>query len=221
MVKHNNQVPNQHFRKDWAPWAKTWFNQPARKIARRSARLERAARVAPRPLNLLRPVIRCPTIRYNKKVRAGRGFTLEELREAGISPKEARGIGIAVDHRRKNRTEEAFQVNVNRLKMYKSKLVVFPRKNASKRIRKGDATVEQRKAIGEQIKEKSVLPINQRPARVRARAITDKEREVNVAALLRKSLTDAKLWGMREKRAKEKAAAAKSKEKKAAAADDE
>lgn len=52
---------------------------------------------------------------------------------AGISRKAALGIGISVDHRRKNRSEEAFQQNVARLKLYKSKLVVFPRNPTSKR----------------------------------------------------------------------------------------
>ena len=37
--------------------------------------------MAPRPVDgLLRPAVRCPTIKYNTKLRAGRGFTLEELK---------------------------------------------------------------------------------------------------------------------------------------------
>lgn len=28
----------------------------------------------------MRPIVRCPTVRYHTKVRAGRGFSLEELR---------------------------------------------------------------------------------------------------------------------------------------------
>ena len=28
MVKHNNVIPNQHFKKDWQRYVKTWFNQP-------------------------------------------------------------------------------------------------------------------------------------------------------------------------------------------------
>lgn len=27
MVRHNNQVPNQHFHKDWQNRVKTWFDQ--------------------------------------------------------------------------------------------------------------------------------------------------------------------------------------------------
>ena len=35
MVKHNNVIPNQHFKKKWQFRVKTWFNQPARKQRRR------------------------------------------------------------------------------------------------------------------------------------------------------------------------------------------
>ena len=44
MVKHNNVVPNQHFKKKWQLHVRTWFNQPARKLRRRNgARLRRHA----------------------------------------------------------------------------------------------------------------------------------------------------------------------------------
>ena len=51
------------------------------------ALLHRAAAVAPRPLGAARPVVRCPTNKYNTRVRAGRGFTLDELKQAGITRK--------------------------------------------------------------------------------------------------------------------------------------
>lgn len=48
---------------------------------RRKARQAKARRIAPRPVaGPLRPQVRCPTMRYHTKVRAGRGFTLEELK---------------------------------------------------------------------------------------------------------------------------------------------
>ena len=79
--KHNNMIHNNHFHKDWQRYVKTWFNQPGRKKRRRQARAKKALRVAPRPVaGAIRPVVRCPTFRYNTKVRAGRGFTLEELK---------------------------------------------------------------------------------------------------------------------------------------------
>ena len=55
-----------------------------------------------------------PTQRYNFKTRLGRGFTLEELKSAGISKKMAPTIGIAVDHRRRNRSEESLALNSKR-----------------------------------------------------------------------------------------------------------
>merc|ERR1712002_1331886 len=128
-MKHNNQLPNQHFHKDWQNRVRTWFNQPGRKKRRRVSRQKRALAIAPRPVGgALRPVVRCPTFKYNTKVRMGRGFTLEELKTAGISKKYASTIGISVDHRRKNRGTESLQTNVQRLKEYKSKLIIFPKK---------------------------------------------------------------------------------------------
>ena len=67
-------VPNAHFHKDWQEYVRTWFNQPARKQRRRRARVAKAAAVAPRPVKALRPVVRCPTFKYNVKQRTGRGF---------------------------------------------------------------------------------------------------------------------------------------------------
>lgn len=148
----------------------------------------------------------CPTVKYNARVRAGRGFTLAELKAAKVNKKAARSIGIAVDHRRTNRSEESFQVNVQRLKLYKSKLVVFPRKN-SKRVKAGDSTAEQT-AAAVQVLTKQTLPIDVSAGRIKARKITSVEADAQVAPLLKKLRTDAKLWGKREKREADKKAAA-------------
>lgn len=80
MVKHNNVVPNAHFHKDWQSHVRTHFDQPAKRAARAAARVAKAKRVYPRPVNALRPVVRGQTVKYNTKIRVGRGFTLEELR---------------------------------------------------------------------------------------------------------------------------------------------
>ena len=139
-MKHNNVIPNAHFHKHWQNYVKTWFNQPGRKKRRRVARQKKALRVSPRPVaGPLKPVVRCPTFKYNTKVRFGRGFTFEELRSAGISPKQALCIGIAVDHRRKNRSTESLQANVQRLKEYKTKLILFPKKASKPKA--GDSEV--------------------------------------------------------------------------------
>merc|ERR1719327_684616 len=75
---------------------------------------------------LLRPVVHPPTIKYNYKLRQGRGFTPQELKEAGVNRKQARSIGIAVDHRRKNRCTESLQLNAQRLKEYKATQLTGP-----------------------------------------------------------------------------------------------
>ena len=137
--RHNNVLHSNHFRKDWQRRVRTWFDQPGRKLRRRTARKAKATALGVRPLTLLRPAVRAQTVRYNRKVREGRGFTLGELKEAGIGKKEARGVGIVVDHRRRNLSEEGKAINVERLKAYKARLIVFPRN--AKKPKKGDTTV--------------------------------------------------------------------------------
>merc|ERR1712149_157368 len=88
--KRNNILANAHFHKDWKRRVRTWFNQPARKERRQNARKDKAAAIAPRPAGgALRPAVRCQTARYNIRVRAGRGFTADELKGAGFSVREA------------------------------------------------------------------------------------------------------------------------------------
>jgi large subunit ribosomal protein L13e len=138
MVKHNNQIQLPHLRKKYCASSRgplkvrLALNKAGRKKSRRLARAAKAAAIAPRPLQKLRPSVHCPTQKYSAKVRLGRGFTLRELKEAGIQPTFAQTIGIAVDHRRTNRSEEQLQVNVQRLKAYKDQLILFPKKRSSK-----------------------------------------------------------------------------------------
>ena len=84
-------------------------------------------------------LFRSPTKRYNTKLRSGRGFTYEELKAAGIRRKEALSIGIPVDHRRRNKSEEGLKINTERLAAYKARLVVFPRKAG--KVKAGDSAV--------------------------------------------------------------------------------
>lgn len=127
MVKHNNILPNVHLRKHWQRNVRVWLNQAGRKQRRLQARRTRAAAAAPRPLDKLRPQVRCQTIRYCHRPRLGRGFTLAELKAVGLGAQFARSIGITVDHRRKNRSQEGFDTNKARLTNYLSKLVLYPR----------------------------------------------------------------------------------------------
>ncbi|XP_057626633.1 60S ribosomal protein L13-like isoform X2 [Chionomys nivalis] len=86
--RRNGMILKPHFHKDWQQREDTWFNQPTCKIRRRKAWQAKARRIAPRPASgPIRPIVRCPTVRYHTKVRDGRGFSLEELRVAGIHKK--------------------------------------------------------------------------------------------------------------------------------------
>ena len=81
MVKHNNVVPNGHFSKQWMRRVKTWLDQPKRKETRRRHRAAKAAAIFPRPVKgAVRPLVQCPTVKYNMEERMGRGFTVEELK---------------------------------------------------------------------------------------------------------------------------------------------
>merc|ERR1712072_1397825 len=145
-MKHNNQIHSvRKFRKYWQRYVKTWFNQPARKKSRRTARAKKAAEIAPRPVaGCIRPVVHGATLKYNSKVRIGRGFSLAEIKAAEIGKLEAESLGIAVDHRRRNRSVEGKQANLQRLKEYKANLVVFPRR--AKKLKNGwkaDSTAEE------------------------------------------------------------------------------
>ncbi|XP_077570012.1 large ribosomal subunit protein eL13 [Stigmatopora nigra] len=198
----NGMILNPHFHKDWQKRVRTWFNQPARKLRRRKARQAKARRIAPRPAaGPFRPQVRCPTFRYHTKVRAGRGFSLEELKAVGIHKKIAPTIGIAVDHRRRNRSTESLQANVQRLKEYRSKLILFPRKPGVPK--KGDGTAEEVK-MATQLKG-PVLPIKQLIKKEKARVITEDEKNFKAFASLRMARAHARLFGIRAKRAKEAA----------------
>jgi len=198
--KRNNVIPNAHFHKDWQIRVKTWFDQPARKVRRRLNRAKKAKRIAPRPVKgLLRPVVRCPTSRYNMKTRGGKGFTLEELKAAGIPKKQARTIGIAVDHRRTNKSLESLQVNTQRLKEYRSRLILFPKKMS--KVHKGDSTAEECK-LATQLTG-FIMPIKRAPIREKAQKITDEMKKFEAYRTLRRARADKRLKGYREKKARE------------------
>ncbi|KAJ3348593.1 60S ribosomal protein L13 [Entophlyctis luteolus] len=209
-MKHNNVLPNQHFRKGWQLRVKTWFDQPGKKKTRRVNRIKKAAAIAPRPIDgLFRPAVRCSTIRYNTKIRAGRGFSLDELEAAGINRKQARSIGISVDHRRKNRSVEGLQANVERLGEYKSKLILFPRK--LNKPKSGDSAKADL-AEAAQVSHATVLPIVQPPETDLFRKI-EGEQKATAYNSLRRARADKKYKGKRDARAKAAAEEEKAKSK--------
>ena len=196
MVKHNNVIPNAHFKKHWQERVRVTLDQPARKKRRRLARKAKAAAIAPRPAaGLFRPVVRCPTQKYNMKLRQGRGFTLEELKAAGINRKDALNIGIAVDARRKNKSVESLQQNVDRLKAYKQRLIVFPR-GSNKKGGSGDTSMAQQ-LVGE------IMPVSTGSGAVEFADIP--KSDSSVYQVQRKARSDARMIGIRARRAIEKA----------------
>ncbi|CAH9142323.1 unnamed protein product [Cuscuta epithymum] len=200
MVKHNNVVPNGHFRKHWQNYVKTWFNQPARKTRRRNARQKKAVKIFPRPTaGPLRPIVHGQTLKYNMKVRAGRGFSLEELKAAGIPKKLAPTIGIAVDHRRRNKSLEGLQTNAQRLKTYKAKLVIFPRR--SNKLQAGDSTPEEL-ANATQV-QGPILPIVREKPTVEFVKVTEEMKSFRAYDKLRRERVNKRHHGARLKRAAE------------------
>merc|ERR1711981_604447 len=205
-MKHNNQIHSvRKFRKYWQRYVKTWFDQPARKKRRRTARAKKAADVAPRPVTgFVRPVVHPPTVKYNSKTRIGRGFSLAELKALKIGKLEARSLGIAVDPRRRNRSVQGKQANEQRLREYKAKLVVFPRKGSQAEKGWADDASAAELEVAEQTKGK-VMPLVAEAPVQEARKITAGEAKANVARELKAAWNDARLCGYRKKRAEEKA----------------
>ena len=128
MPKHNNAIQRPHLRKNWQPMVKTFFNQPAQKQRRLLKRREKASAIHPKPIKSLRPIVHRCTQRYSGQTRLGRGFSLVEIKKSGLNVTFARSVGIAVDHRRINRSVALLQQNVDRLKHYIEKLVLLPKK---------------------------------------------------------------------------------------------
>jgi large subunit ribosomal protein L13e len=181
------------------------FSQPAQKKARRQKRAAKAAAVAPRPTGgLLRPAVHCTTIKYNSKLRLGRGFSLEELKAAGISAKFAPTIGIAVDARRFNKSVESLTRNVARLTEYKAKLVLFPKAKLAS-PGKGEASVAEQAAATQFVG--TVMPLAKAVPAVEVAALTAEMKAVMNYSTLRGAFTTKKLVGKRLKQAKDKAEA--------------
>merc|ERR1719222_486593 len=163
----------------------------------------KAAALAPRPsAGLLRPVVHPPTQRYNMRLRLGKGFTLDELKGAQIPKKLARTIGVAVDHRRRNHCEESLQTNVERLKLYKSKLMVFPKGSGKKCVKKGDTARSELQNVAQNTL-KEIIPVPKPVLRVKARAITKEDKELKAWAKIKKARSDLKYWGAKKKKAQE------------------
>ena len=201
MVKHNNVIVNVHLRKHWERiGVKTHFNQAAQKAKRHQIRKAKAARVFPRPANTLRPIVSQTTRKYAGKVRLGRGFTLQELKAAGVTARNAKTIGISVDHRRTTTSQEQLDLNVQRLKAYTSKLVLFPRReNKPKKGFLADSTTDKLKAAHTQ-PAGVTMPIEKKAAAVEFVKITAEDEKRKAFHSLRALRTNQHYHGRRIKR---------------------
>ena len=156
------------------------MNQATRKKARRLARAEKAAAIAPAPLKKLRPIVHCPTQKYSAKVRLGKGFTLEELKAAGLNAKYARTVGIATDFRRTNHSNESFELNVGRLKSYLANNLVL--------LKKGD-TAEQFSG--------TIQPIDRSAGEIEMQDLTDEIKGFKAFTTMRVARKETKVAGFR------------------------
>jgi large subunit ribosomal protein L13e len=223
MVKGNDAIPKVHQRKHWTPGSsqkgnyKTFLDQPKKAQARRRLRLQKAKKVFPRPLKMLKPSVACPTVRYNMRKRLGVGFTIAEIKAAGITPRYAATVGVSVDARRKNISQQSLDRNTERLKTYLSKLVLFP---VNKKAAAGDASpAEQKNAKQDRSRFGKTVP---HPASVKAaaapaRKVAKAETEKSAYKFLKKNLSAVRFMGERIVRQQKKAAkekAAKEKEAK-------
>jgi len=166
----------------------------------------------------LRPLVHCPTRKYNMKVRFGRGFTLPELEKAGISKRYARTVGIAVDYRRRNTNVDTLNANAHRLTVYKSKLIVFPRRVQKKTYKKDgtERVIKPKKGVSapeeqaKAVQQTKPFPYRIVTRRDKARAITEKEKTDSAYLTIRKERGKMRKIGdaIRKKRAAEAGVAA-------------
>jgi len=206
MVKHNNVLQSAHLRKHWQGRVRCFFNTKAHKKIRAQNRAARAAAAFPRPLGKLRPLVMGMSRKYSSKVKTGRGFSLAELKAAGLAPLFAQSVGIAVDHRRHNKNAETMAANVKRLNDYKSKLILFPRvEGKPKKGLINDSTADQLKKTPAPHHMNDLFAVPAQKKRCKIETITKEMREAKVYAKLRKARTDKKLLGKRQnaKKAKE------------------
>mmetsp|Transcript_39629 Transcript_39629/g.92720 ORF Transcript_39629/g.92720 Transcript_39629/m.92720 type:complete len:213 (-) Transcript_39629:144-782(-) len=200
MVKHNNVVPNGHFHKKYCQSSRgplkvrINFDQATSKKARRVKRAARAAKLAPRPLRKLRPVVRCPSQKYNARTRLGRGFTLTELKGAGFTAKYASTVGIAVDYRRTNRSEEGLKDNVARLLEYKKNLVVFPRRRSKPKF--GDSSKDECDAvIAGPVATGDLMPLAKTASEIEMAEVTDEMKNTTSFTIMRLARQETRVEG--------------------------
>ena len=103
------------------------------------------------------------------------------------------------------------QANILRLKEYKEKLILFPKKKLAK-PGKGEASVAEQAAATQL--EGTVMPLAKAAPVVETMAISAEMKETNVHSTLRQAINEKRMYGTRLKMKKDKEAAEKEKKKK-------
>merc|ERR1711920_612115 len=106
----------------------------------------------------------------------------------------------SVDHRRRNRCVESLQANVERLKMYMSKLMLFPIRSGKKSVKKGDTPKSELQNVAQNTL-KEIIPVPKPDLQIEARAITAAEKEASAYKQLKKARTNQKYDGVKRKKA--------------------
>ena len=86
---------------------------------------------------------------------------------------------------------------MQRLKLYESKLLIFPKKSGKKGAKKGDTP----KTELHNVAQKEIIPVPKPALRVKARAITAKEKEGSAYKALKKARANKKYDGAKRKKA--------------------
>lgn len=118
-----------------------------------------------------------------------------------------------MDPRRQNLSEESIAANVARLQEYKKRLIVFPRRAG--KPKEGDASASEVKAAkngqgvvskiqGAQPTRRGLMPVENKVEVLEGKT-ADYEAEEGAFRRLREARSEARLVGVREKRAKAKA----------------
>lgn len=131
---------------------------------------------------------------------------IQFIQAAGIPRKLAPTIGIAVDPRRQNVSEESLKTNVERLVEFKKRLIVFPRRNG--KTKAGDSKPEEIKearAAGFANLVGSSLPIAQATGVSEGKVADFESTEGGAFRKLRIAQSDARYVGVRQKRTEKKA----------------
>merc|ERR1719440_926589 len=93
--------------------------------------------------------------------------------------------------------------SVDRLKLYKSKLLIFPKRSGKKGVKQGDTPKSELANVAQNTL-KEIIPVPKPTLRIKARAITGDEKEKSVYKIMKKARTDKHYDGIKRKKAEEK-----------------